>query len=314
MKTNQPNRLLWPLLAASLIAAPLFAQSPERPDGPPRHDNPPAAREEAPNPERIKHVVREMAELHKAGKHEEARKLTQRLREIAKDNPEAARQVFEALREQRQQAAKPDAPKDAPRPRQDRPAGPPQADQPPMNPPVPQNVRPRHEGRPQAQQGQSPAPRVRPNAPQRPMPMARPNVPQGPQAGAPGQPQRPNVAVATLRHLKAAAGHLAAAGYPDYAAKAREEAGRIESALKQHMPQQPQRPMIQSRELRQDRPAIPRPEAARDKAPKAPKAAKEPGRKQDDTSPLLRELQKLNKQMGDLNNRVRKLEKEADDD
>lgn len=303
MKMNHPKLAIWPVLAAGLIASPLFAQSPERPDGPPRHDGPPpAARQEAPNPERIKHIVREMAELHKAGKHEEARALTQRIREMAKDNPEAARQVFEALREQRQQAAKPDAPKDAPRGREDRQG--PQGPKPMVRPDAPQRP-------------QGPQPMVRPDGPQRPqgpMPMARPNIPQRPQADKPGQPQRPDVAaareqVAKLRHLKVAAGHLAAAGYPEYAAKAREEAGRIESALKQKMSQQ-QRPMLQSRELRQDRPAFPRPDAVREKAPKADKT---PGREKEEASPLLRELQKLNKQMADLSNRVRKLEKQGDD-
>lgn len=273
---------IWPVLAAGLLIAPLCAQSPARPERP-------ETTREAPKPERIQAAVRQMAELHKAGKHEEARKLSQRLREAAKGNPQVARQVFQAMREQRQprpEAAKPGA---APRPMA-RPGMPPGA---PPRGMVRPNVPPT---------GQPPAQAVRPHTPPPRPPMARPD------AAASGQ-------VAKMRHLKQAAVHLAAAGYGEQAAKAREEAGRLEAALKQAQAKPARPPQAQSREPRRERHGQAKPQPAAEKAEKAEKKDKEKDKADADTA-VLKEIRKLGKQVEDLGARVKKLEKAkgSDDD
>ena len=116
MKMKSNCFCLWPVLAAGLMISPLSAQEPASPGAPPSRDAPRETPHEAPNPERIQAVVREMAQLHQAGKHEEAREISQRLREIAKDNPQVARQVLESLKEQRQQQSKAAKPKTPERP------------------------------------------------------------------------------------------------------------------------------------------------------------------------------------------------------
>ena len=168
---------LLPVLAAGLMISPLCAQSPDRPAGPPPGDAP----REAPQPERIKAAARQIVELHKAGKHEEAQAITQRLRQAAKDNPEAAKQIFDAMKELRQQQPGAKTP-DQPRPEVKRPNAPDQ--------PRPEVKRPNAPDQPQPQMR-------RPNAPDQPQPqMRRPNAPGQPQCplmqpNAPARPQCP---------------------------------------------------------------------------------------------------------------------------
>ena len=109
---------------------------------------------------------------------------------------------------------------------------------------------------------------------------------------------RPNPAgreqVAKLRHLRAAAGHLAAAGYDEQAAKAEAEAGRLEAMLKSQEAK---------RERAQMKPKEPRQEQ--------PKPAKE---KADANSPLVKEIRKISQQMEAFSARVKNLEKSGHSD
>lgn len=257
---------LIPVLAAGMMISPLAAQSPERGVEPPC---------EAPQPERIRATVRQIVELHKAGKHDEARAISQRLRGVAKENPQAAKQIYEAMREQRQQLGA-------------------QAPEGPQRPQTRQ--RPMEDRDPMKMRGKPPEDRQSPMA--------------NPQAGGPKPPVvRPNVEaakqgnvgaakageIAKIRHLKQAVEHLAAAGFTDHAAKAREEVGRMEAALKAATPPPP----AQMKEQR-------KPKEMKDQVkPKTPERPDVNGR-------VVAELQKLSKQMAELSKRVRKLEAQDD--
>ncbi len=284
MKTKFACYHLIPVLAAGLMISPLAAQSPEGPAGPPRGDNP----REAPQPDRIQAALRQMRELHQAGKHEEARAISQRLRQAAKDNPQVAKQITEAMRNQRQQAATgtPGAPPQRPMMRPHAQGGPQGRMMGPKGPPIPQ--------RPMAQPN-APAcecekcPLMRPNAPgAQPPQVVRPKVEAARQANA-GKGE-----IAKIRHLKQAAEHLAAAGHAEHAAKAREEIGRMEAALKASQPQPPTGKPQSGDPLA--------PKMKRDKPQPAPDG------KPDAQMTILGELKKIGKQVGDLSARVRKLE------
>jgi hypothetical protein len=216
-----------------------------------------------------------MVELHKAGKPEEARAISQRLRGVAKENPQAAKQISEAMREQRQQlGAK-------------APAGPqrPQMRQRPMEDRDPMKMR----GKPP--EGQQ-APRANPQAAGAKPPVVRPNVEAAKQRNADAAKAGQ---IAKIRHLKQASEHLAAAGFTDHAAKAREEVGRMEAALKAATPPPP----AQMKEQR-------KPKEMKDPLkPKTPERPAVNGR-------VVAELQKLSKQMAELSKRVRKLEAQGD--
>ncbi len=157
--------------------------------------------------------------------------------------------------------------------------------------------------------------------------MAQPNVApgrnmmfqrllQGGQGGRLAQPQpaRPNVAadaaqtdrspVARIRHLRQAAEHLAAAGYPAYAAKASNEIRRLEAALKQ--------PQV---EMKQPQPAAPAPfdKAATRAAPRRDfnlqqQTKPAAGRAPDANAAMLNEMRKLSSQVQQLGARMQKLE------
>lgn len=320
---------LLPVLAAGLMISPLAAQSPERPGGPPPERE---GRREAPQPDRLQAAVRQVAELHRAGKHDEAQALSQRLREAAKNNPQAAKQIFETMRDQRQQPAakapqgpqtQPNMPEAPQRPMM-RPNAPGNPQGPQMQFKAPQRqmlqpsapgnqqgrmtwpkgpgfqrhsmMQPNQPGRPQAPQMQFKAPQA-PQCQQCPMtrpgatgpqpPVMRPKVEAARQRDA-GQPGNP--AVAKIRHLSVAAEHLAAAGYPEQAAKAREEAGRMKAAL-QAGPTPPQAARPQVKEKHE-------PKVTKDQAKPNPDA----------NAKIMAELQKIAKQMGELSARVRKLE------
>lgn len=162
---------LLPVLAAGLMISPLSAQSPDRAPAPPR----PEAPREAPQPDRIQAAVRQMIELKKAGKHEEAQAISQRLREAAKDNPQVAKQVHEAMQAQRQ--PQPGAKTPEPQRPQTRPNAPDQPKPPVMRPNAPDQPKP---------------PVMRPNAPDQPKPpVMRPGMGpgHGPQMMQPGMPQ-----------------------------------------------------------------------------------------------------------------------------
>jgi hypothetical protein len=158
-------------------------------------------------------------------------------------------------------------------------------------------------------------PMMQPNRPNMPMPQMQMKPPAGPQcplanpqANGPKPPVvRPRVEaarqrgaamgstpeVAKIRHLKQAAEHLAAAGFTDHAAKAREEIGRMEAALKAA-------------------PAPPKKDKPQVKAPHEPKVMRDQQKPNaptpDATARIVAELKKISKQMGELNARVRKLE------
>ena len=167
---------LLPVLAAGLMISPLSAQSPDRAPAPPR----PEAPREAPQPDRIQAAVRQMIELKKAGKHEEAQAISQRLREAAKDNPQVAKQVHEAMQAQRQ--PQPGAKTPEPQRPQTRPNAPDQPKPPELRPNAPDQPKP---------------PVMRPNAPDQPKPpVMRPNAPDQPKPpvmrpNAPDQPKPP---------------------------------------------------------------------------------------------------------------------------
>ncbi|MCX6868413.1 MAG: hypothetical protein NTV46_19850 [Verrucomicrobia bacterium] len=73
--------------------------------------------------------------------------------------------------------------------------------------------------------------------------MAQPNLTRPEPKRPEGQVQPPvqgdQPAVARIRHLRQAAEHLAAAGYAEHAAKARQEIGRMEAEIKQAKPAPP---------------------------------------------------------------------------
>jgi hypothetical protein len=260
---------LIPVLAAGMMISPLAAQSPERGVEPPC---------EAPQPERIRAAVRQIVELQKAGKPEEARAISQRLRGVARENPQAARQISEAMREQRQQPGA-QAP-EGPQRRQMR--------QRPMEGRDPMKMR----GKPP--EGRQ-SPLANPQAAGPKPPVVRPNVEAAKQRNA-GAAKAGEIA--KIRHLKQAVEHLAAAGFTDHAAKAREEVGRMEAALKAATPS-PQAPPAQMREQR-------KPKEMKDAVkPKTPERPDVNGR-------VVAELQKLSKQMAELSKRVRKLEAQDD--
>jgi hypothetical protein len=287
MKTKFACYHLIPVLAAGLMISPLAAQSPDGPAGPPRGDNP----REAPQPDRIQAAMRQMREFHQAGKHEEARAISQRLRQAAKDNPQVAKQITEAIRNQRQQSATetPGAPPQRQMMRPHAQGGPQGRMMGPKGPPIPQ--------RPIAQPN-APAcencPMMRPNAPRPNAPGAQPSQVVRPKVEAARQANAGKGEIAKIRHLRQAAEHLAAAGYAEHAAKAREEIGRMAAALKASKPQPPTGKPQSGDSLA--------PKMMRDK----PKPA--PDGKPDATMTILGELKKIGKQVGDLSARVRKLE------
>ncbi len=139
---------------------------------------------------------------------------------------------------------------------------------------------------------------------------------QGGQAGRLAQPQlaRPKAAavaapadkspVARIRHLRQAAEHLAAAGYPAYAAKASNEISRLEAALKQPQPKmkQPQSaapaPFDKAASL-----AVPRRDFNLQQQTR-PAAERVP----DANAAMLKELRKLSNQVQQLSTRMQKLE------
>ena len=98
-----------------------------------------------------------------------------------------------------------------------------------------------------------------------------------------------------MRHLRQAAEQLTAAGYPEYAAKARAEVSRMEGELKQAKPSAP--------------PAINKEAPRRESNPQQPQQAK-PEIKQapDANTAMLNEMRKLSKQIEQLNGRMQKLE------
>lgn len=123
---------------------------------------------------------------------------------------------------------------------------------------------------------------------QRQSPVVRPRVEAAKQRAAAG----PVPEIAKIRHLKVAAEHLAAAGYTEHAAKAREEIGRMEAALKA-APTPPMPEMHGHKAIKE--------KANKEKAKPAAPAT-------DANAAILVELKKIGKQMGDLSARVRKLE------
>ena len=129
--------------------------------------------------------------------------------------------------------------------------------------------------------------------------MSRPNAPQS--QSKPGAPTKPgaetdNSPVGKMRHLRQAAEQLTAAGYPEYAAKARAEVSRMEAELKQSKPATPPA-------LKQE---APREAPRRDYAPQQPKPEVKPA--PDANAAMLSEMRKLSKQIEQLNGRMQKLE------
>jgi hypothetical protein len=141
-----------------------------------------------------------------------------------------------------------------------------------------------------------PRPGARPDG--RPGP-ARPNAAAAAQRGGERKPQvqplmRPKAEaakqakvgkgeVANIRHLRQAAVHLAAAGFAQEADKARALADRMTAALKESRPQaQPDQPQ------------------------------RKPDRKPDVNAAILGELRKMGSQLGEISDRVRKLEARED--
>ena len=180
---------LLPVLAAGLMISPLSAQSPDRAPEPPRPEGP----REAPQPDRIQAAVRQMIELKKAGKHEEAQAISQHLRQAAKDNPQVAKQIQEAMQGQRQPQPGAKAP-DQPRPPMVRPNAPDQPQREMKRPNAPDQPQPQMK-RPNAPDQPQP-PAMRPNAPDQPQrEMMQPGMPQGRQNAMSGpfqfQPRRP---------------------------------------------------------------------------------------------------------------------------
>ena len=92
------------------------------------------------------------------------------------------------------------------------------------------------------------SPMANPQAAEPKPPVVRPNVEAAKQRNA-GAAKAGEIA--KIRHLKQAVEHLAAAGFTDHAAKAREEVGRMEAALKAATPP-PQAPPAQMKELKDD--------------------------------------------------------------
>ncbi|MCX6874163.1 MAG: hypothetical protein NTW21_10200 [Verrucomicrobia bacterium] len=415
---------LFPAFAAGLMLFPMTSQAQDQ-GSPPAHQE---VQREAPNPERIRAMLREMQELRRAGKVEEARGIAERLHALAKDNPQLAERIKNAMKqperpnlerpsgptqpqhqaiqpkaegpqrpmaqpgpaEPRHQATQPKAegpqrPMAQPGPAEPRhQAAQPKAEKPqrPMAQPGPaeprhQVAQPKPEGRersmarPNRQGGWGPRMAQRNTAgPQRPMarpnrqggwgsrmvqpnmagpqgPMGQPNLPNWqempmpqPNAAGPNQPMvmpnrqggwgpwtaqpntagpqgpmaRPNLPnwnpsvqakpavpadnapAARIQHLRQAAEHLAAAGYPEHAAKARQEISRMEAEMKQSKPQAP----APTDKL------VPREAPRRDPGPQQGKP--ETSRLPDASAAMLNEMRKLSKQIEQLNARMTKLE------
>ena len=102
-----------------------------------------------------------------------------------------------------------------------------------------------------------------------------------------------------------AAVHLKAAGYDEYAAKAREEAVRVGKELKAKAQPKAAAPKAKAPAPKAKAPA-PKAKAPAPK-PEPPKAV---GRDGDHQAAIVRDLRKLNQQVGDLSKRVRKLEQD----
>jgi hypothetical protein len=152
-------------------------------------------------------------------------------------------------------------------------------------------------GQPNPNGQQRPMARPNQDGPQRPM--AQPNTSEGqapPSVQAKPPVQRDQPAVARIRHLRQAAEHLAAAGYAEHAAKARQEIGRMETEMKQSKPAAPP-PTDQKK---------PRLAPRRDFNQEMGK----PGttRTPDANAAMLSEMRKLHKQIDELNARVKKFE------
>ncbi len=144
-----------------------------------------------------------------------------------------------------------------------------------------------------------------PNAARPQRSMARPNVPQAQakpsvKAKPPVKTKPPVQAgdsqVGRIRHLRQAAEHLAAAGYAEHAAKARQEIGRMEAELKKAAPKAP--PTIDK--------MVSRDAPRRDLGPQTSKP--QTTRLPDANAAMLNEMRKLSKQIEQLNSRMNKLE------
>jgi|GEM_PF-4372123 len=119
--------------------------------------------------------------------------------------------------------------------------------------------------------------------------MGRANAPQA--QAQPGAATE-NSPVARIRHLRQAAAQLTAAGYPEYAAKARSEISRMEAEFKLSKPATP--------------PAVSQPTRRRDFAPQQVNPDAKPAL--DVNAAMLNEMRKLSKQIEQLNGRMQKLE------
>ncbi|MEI6676776.1 MAG: hypothetical protein WCO57_16520, partial [Verrucomicrobiota bacterium] len=116
MKARSPYLPLFPVLAAGMMLLPMTMQAQDAP----RESAPGGAPQATANPEQIQAMVRELQELHRAGKREEARPLIQRLRTLAKENPQLAETLHNAMKPQEQPMAQQN-PTPAPAPPQMRP-------------------------------------------------------------------------------------------------------------------------------------------------------------------------------------------------
>ena len=123
-------------------------------------------------------------------------------------------------------------------------------------------------------------------------PQQRTTRPNAPQAQTKPTPAAENSPLAKIRHLRQAAEQLTAAGYPEYAAKARAEVSRMEAELKLTKPTAP--PAINKETPRRDA-------APQQIKPVAPRAT-------DVNAAMLNEMRKLSKQIEQLNGRMQKLE------
>ena len=115
----------------------------------------------------------------------------------------------------------------------------------------------------------------------------------------PGAPVE-NSPVARIRHLRVAAEQLTAAGYPEYAAKAREVISRLEGELKQSKPATPP-PANKKATCCDDAPQKVKPQAKPEAKVQAKPAL-------DANTAMLNEMRKLSKQIEQLNGRMQKLE------
>ncbi len=166
----------------------------------------------------------------------------------------------------------------------------------------PQLAQPNVAGPQQRQQFQQPQQRmVRPNAAGQQLPQqqqqqqqqqkVRPNAPQAQVKPAVAVDNSP---VSRIRHLRQAAEQLTAAGYPEYAAKARAEVSRLEAELKQSKPAAPAiNKELPRRDLR---------------SPAAQATQAEAGVAPDVNTVMLNEMRQLSKQIAQLNGRMQKLE------